>query len=124
MSRGAAPGERRGGREKGTPNRKTLRIVDLLAEQGAEPALGLLRIAKAAEENGDLSLAADCWGKLAQFVYPKPKPMPIDIDEAVLLESRIHKARSEAVVNSVSSSTDGLAERLDRAYKRMAAYGQ
>lgn len=46
MPRGSAPGERRGGRQKGTPNKKTQDLQALLEKIGVTPGELMGRIAK------------------------------------------------------------------------------
>lgn len=115
--RGSAPGERRGGRQAGTPNRKTTVLRDRLEADGIDPAAELVRVARAAEAGGELGIAADCWAKLSAYVYAKPRPVVLDPDELVALEGRIAAARADAVVRTVGEF-DGLAERLARAEGR------
>jgi hypothetical protein len=46
MARGGAkPGERRGGRAKGTPNKKSLGVTERLETIGCDPIEGMARIA-------------------------------------------------------------------------------
>ena len=45
MPRGASPGERRGGRRKGSPNRRTVEVAERLAALGCDPLEGMARIA-------------------------------------------------------------------------------
>src|SRR5690606_5376648 len=117
MARGSAPGERRGGRQKGTPNRGTVLVRERLDAEGAEPAVELVRIARVAEAEGELNLAADCWGKLAAFAYPKPRPVEVLPDSLVALAGRLHRARLEAVAELARDDPAlvTLADRLARA---------
>ena len=45
MARGSRPGERRGGRQKGTPNKKTAAIAERLERLGCDPIEGMAKIA-------------------------------------------------------------------------------
>lgn len=110
--RGSAPGERRGGRQAGTPNRKTALLRDALADDGIDPARSLVKIAHAAEKKEDLALAAECWGKLVQFIYPKPRPVVIDPDALVELEERIAGARADALARKGWNPMDGWGDRM------------
>lgn len=116
--RGSAPGERRGGRQKGTPNRNTVLLRDRLAAEGIEPADELVKIARAAQSSGELDLAADCWGKLAAFVYPKPRPVVIDPEGLIELEGRIAEVRTRSIMKEGLSPLLGLSDRLARAKLR------
>lgn len=55
--RGCKPGERRGGRVKGQPNRKTIEVAETLARLKCDPIAGMARIA-----NGDVDCGV-CHGK-------------------------------------------------------------
>ncbi|MCM5556723.1 hypothetical protein [Pleomorphomonas sp. JP5] len=73
MPRGSAPGERRGGRQKGTPNRPAS-VRAFLESAGVNPAERLIVLAQRAESAGQIALAADIWSKLAVLAHPKPQP--------------------------------------------------
>jgi hypothetical protein len=75
MPRGAHPGERRGGRQKGTPNRKTIAVADRLEALGCDPIEGMAKIAM--DEKAELSLRAQMYKELAQYVAPKRKAVEI-----------------------------------------------
>jgi hypothetical protein len=45
MPRGAKTGERRGGRQKGTPNKKTIAVAEKLAALGCDPIRQMGQIA-------------------------------------------------------------------------------
>ncbi len=72
MPRGAHPGERRGGRRKGTP---TIAVVDRLEALGCDPIEGMARIAM--DENAELILRAQMYKELAQYVAPKRKAVEV-----------------------------------------------
>ncbi len=69
MARGSAPGERRGGRRKGTPNKRTAEQREQIAASGLTPLeymLGVMRDPKApAARRDDMAKAA------APYVHPK-----------------------------------------------------
>jgi hypothetical protein len=71
MSRGAKPGERRGGRQKGTPNKRTIAVAEKLEELGCDPIEGMAKIAM--DKNTELSFRAQMYKELAQYVAPKRK---------------------------------------------------
>lgn len=73
MPRGSAPGERRGGRQKGTPNRPAS-VRAFLENAGVNPAERLIVLAQRAESAGQIALSADIWSKLAALAYPRPQP--------------------------------------------------
>src|SRR5215212_10759651 len=75
MPRGAKAGERRGGRQIGTPNKKTQAVADTLAELGCNPIEGMARIAM--DEQAELGLRAQMYKELAQYVAPKRKAVAV-----------------------------------------------
>jgi hypothetical protein len=81
MPRGAKPGERRGGRTKGTPNKKTASIQEKLDALKCDPLEGMARIANEAMANGDAQLALSAFKELAQYVAPKRKAVELSNEE-------------------------------------------
>jgi len=67
MARGSRPGERRGGRQKGTPNKKTTAIREKLDRLGLDPIEGMARIAL-----GDVPCPV-CKGE-GRISYPGSEP--------------------------------------------------
>jgi hypothetical protein len=68
-----ATGKKTGGRKAGTPNRKTLDVIEKLEALDCDPISAMARIAQQAEEEGDKSLAARMYSELAVYVAPKRK---------------------------------------------------
>ena len=64
---------KKGGRVKGTPNKKTQEVIDRLAELKCDPIEGMARIAQQAMDEADLVLAGNMYKELAQYVAPKRK---------------------------------------------------
>src|SRR5919109_1554618 len=85
MPQGAKPGERRGGRQKGTPNKRTLVVTERLEALGCDPIEGMARIAM--DENTELSLRAQMYKELAQYAAPK-KTIEVSGEELVPYRSR------------------------------------
>lgn len=90
-NRGAAPGERRGGRKKGTPNKKTALVEEKLAEIGVDPLDIMARIAAGETLGGetpDIGMRKDAAKDLLQYTYPKRKAVEhsgnISLHEAML----------------------------------------
>jgi hypothetical protein len=83
MPRGSSPGERRGGRQKGTPNKVTQEIVEKLQALGCDPIEGMARIAIDPDSKPELRLRA--YVELAQYVAPKRKALEMcgDLDVEV-----------------------------------------
>jgi hypothetical protein len=59
------------GRPKGSRNKLTLEVIDRLGALGCDPIEGMARIAM--DENADLSIRAQMYKELAQYVAPKRK---------------------------------------------------
>lgn len=71
-------------------------IAEIIAS-GQSPLDALLQIAKKAEEDGDINLALDAYGKVLPFVHPRPKPIEFGPEEAIELQARIAEARVAAI---------------------------
>jgi hypothetical protein len=69
MPRGSAPGERRGGRKKGTPNKRAVEVTERLAELGCCPIQGMARLAM--DQANAPELRGRMYSELAGFVAPK-----------------------------------------------------
>lgn len=71
---GRKPGSpKTGGRKKGTKNKKSQDVQNMLDEIGCNPIEGMAIIAQRALENGDDVLAGNMYKELAQYVAPKRK---------------------------------------------------
>lgn len=68
-----AMGIKTGGRSTGTPNKRTQILSERLEALKCDPVEGLVHIAKAAEINGDIVLAAKCYSDLMPYIYPRRK---------------------------------------------------
>ena len=80
MSRGGSkPGERRGGRCKGTPNKKTAAVAEVLAELGLDPIKQMGQIAM--DEHVELSVRVQVLKELCQYVAPKRKAVEVTGEE-------------------------------------------
>jgi len=74
MSRGGSkPGERRGGRCKGTLNKRTQAVAERLETLGCDPIEGMAEIAM--DKSQPMQLRATMYRELAQYVAPKRKAM-------------------------------------------------
>ena len=69
MPRGSAPGERRGGRKKGTPNKRTTEVAERLAALGCCPIEGMAAVAM--DQANAPELRGRMFAELAGFVAPK-----------------------------------------------------
>jgi hypothetical protein len=70
---GAKPGERRGGRQRGVPNKRTLDVIERLAALRCDPIAGMARIAL--NKKNPVELRARMFAELAQYVAPKRKAL-------------------------------------------------
>ncbi|MEO8715192.1 MAG: hypothetical protein ABI369_09280 [Acetobacteraceae bacterium] len=92
MSRGSLPGERRGGRQKGTPNKATLSVMEKLTAIGCDPIAGMARLAS--DETNAPELRGRMYAELAGYVAPKRKAIehtgadggPIATEETTTLD--------------------------------------
>ena len=76
MSRGGSkPGQRRGGRCKGTPNKKTLAVAEVLGELGLDPIKQMGQIAM--DERVEVSIRVQVLKELCQYIAPKRKAVEI-----------------------------------------------
>ncbi len=70
---GAKPGERYGGRKKGTPNKRTVEIQEKLARLKCDPLKGMALLAM--DEDNTPELRGRMYAELAQYVAPKRKAL-------------------------------------------------
>jgi len=102
MPRGAAPGERRGGRAKGTRNKKNAEQVEAIAASGMTPLEFLLSVMR--DEKAPVDRRLDAAGKAAPYVHAKlssieakieggfsgyqATPIPVEQRESIPVEVR------------------------------------
>jgi hypothetical protein len=86
-----AKGVKTGGREKGTPNKRTQEVIERLAALRCDPIEGMARIAM--DETNPPELRGRMLAELAGYCYPKRKAVELsgDGNEAVLRV--IHESR-------------------------------
>jgi hypothetical protein len=75
MPRGAKVGERRGGRQKGTPNKRTIAVAETLAALGCDPIKQMGKIAL--DERVEVSVRVQVLKELCQYVAPKRKAVEV-----------------------------------------------
>lgn len=68
---------RYGGRQKGTPNKKTQALQERLADMDCDPIEAMVRIGEEAKAAEDWHLAFNVYKELAQYCYPKRKAIEI-----------------------------------------------
>src|SRR5690348_7464189 len=76
---GSKPGERRGGRKAGTPNRATADVIAKLEELGCDPIEGMARIAMDAANTPELR--GKMYAELAGYIAPKRKAIDHSSDD-------------------------------------------
>jgi hypothetical protein len=91
---GSQPGERRGGRKRGSPNKRTLDVIDKLAALDCDPIAGMALIAM--DKKNSIEVRARMFVELAQYVAPKRKAVEHSAD-AGLLEALLLKLDAEHV---------------------------
>jgi len=79
-----AIGHKTGGRPKGTPNRKTLELAELLESLDCDPIAGMVGIAN--DPEASLELRGRMFAELAQYRYPKRKAVEMCDPEGGPLE--------------------------------------
>ena len=70
-------GKKTGGRTKGTKNKRTQEVIDILNELDCNPIEGLVNIAKIAMEKQDYALAGNMYKELSQYLFPKRKAVEV-----------------------------------------------
>ena len=71
-----AEGYKTGGRQKGTPNKRTAALAELLDDHGCDPVAALVGIAQDAETPRELR--ARIFGDLLPFLYPRRKAIELE----------------------------------------------
>jgi hypothetical protein len=68
-------GKKTGGRQKGTPNRRTKEVLEILAELDCDPIEGMARIAM--DEKHSPELRGRMLSALAEYCYPRRKAVEV-----------------------------------------------
>src|SRR3954468_4717558 len=71
-------GVKTGGRSAGTPNRRTVEVIEMLDALGCRPIEGMARIAM--DEGNPVELRARMYAELAGYVAPKRKAVDLSSD--------------------------------------------
>lgn len=87
--RGHKPGQKKGGRKKGVPNKLTMQVIERLAELDCDPIEGMAIIAAEARAAGDLALAGQMYKELAHYVAPKRAAVSHSFDQNSPLNANI-----------------------------------
>ena len=111
MAGGSRPGERRGGRQRGTPNRATLAVAERLAALGCDPIEGMARLAL--DPTNAPELRARMFAELAQYVAPKRKAIEASGPDGEPIEHSVrHGVAAELEHLSLEELQARLAERM------------
>ncbi len=73
-------GNKTGGRSKGTKNKRTQEVIDILNRLDCSPIEGLANIAKMAMERQDYALAGNMYKELSQYMYPKRRAIEVSAE--------------------------------------------
>ena len=93
--RGSKPGERRGGRARGTPNRRTLFLEERLEELNCDPIGYMAQVMMDEEAHPQVRFSAA--KELAQYIAPKRKAIEVTAEdsETDIPLIRVHWGRSD-----------------------------
>ena len=102
--RGSAPGERRGGRQKGTPNKVTVKRAAAIAESGKTPLDFMLSVLR----DEDASIKERMWAAVAAAPYVHPKPRPVAANAGGVEVQVVHFTHEErlAELDALGVETD------------------
>ena len=89
-----------GGRVAGTPNKRTQAVTERLEELDCDPIAGMARIAKQAEEAGEMSLAGQMYKELAPYIAPKRRA----IEQTILTEPKDGAELRNAAIRELINS--------------------
>lgn len=115
MPRGAQPGERRGGRQKGTPNKVTLKTQQALwayIEQQSTPDKSVnpfIRAVDLLRDSQDTAIILKCIDFLGDRLLPRLKAVELSGDPArplTLTDATARQARITALLEKHTNGTD------------------
>jgi len=88
-------GNKTGGRTKGTKNKRTQEVIDILNELDCNPIEGLASIAKIAMEKRDYALAGNMYKELSQYMFPKRRAVEVsaEINQDISVEELTDQQR-------------------------------
>ncbi len=102
--RGSLPGERRGGRQKGTPNKVTVKRAAEIAESGKTPLDFMLSVLR----DEDASIKERMWAAVAAAPYCHAKPRPVAANAGGVEVQVVHITHEErlAELDALGVETD------------------
>lgn len=102
MPRGSNPGERRGGRQPGTPNKSTKDLRERIAERMGESWCPILCLAELAESKDlPVELRLRALAEIAPYIHARRRPQP-GPEDTIGLEALVSSAVSISVVTGVT----------------------
>lgn len=81
-------GQKTGGRQAGTPNKRTHELVLRLEALGCDPIEGMARIAM--DSSSPPELRGRMYAELAGYVYPKRRAVEVKADESPRVTFHLH----------------------------------
>jgi hypothetical protein len=87
MPRGAKLGERRGGRQKGTPNKRTIAVAEKLEALGCDPIQQMGQIA--IDERVEVNVRVQVLKELCQYIAPKRKAVEVTGEDGGLVKTEM-----------------------------------
>lgn len=94
-------GFKAGGRKKGTPNKKTKNLAELIEENyaGFDPIIELIKLSKS--DKASIDLKVSILKDVTQYIYPRRKSIEADITA----EANVNTHRTiEDVINDITNS--------------------
>ncbi len=87
-------GQKTGGRQAGTPNRRTLEVQDKLEALGCDPITGMAQLAM--DPATDMPIRARLYAELAQYIAPKRKAIEMSgaLDQGDVWEQLVAAIKS------------------------------
>jgi hypothetical protein len=79
-------GNKTGGRSKGTKNKRTQEVIDILNRLDCSPIEGLANIATISMEREDYALAGNMYKELSQYIFPKRRAIEVSAEVNSSLE--------------------------------------
>lgn len=84
------------GRPKGSRMRRSEALAERLIAQDQCPVEALVRLAQAAEEDGERGEAIAAWKSVLPYIYPKPKAVEVDASGVLEFAQELAVVRAEA----------------------------
>lgn len=106
------------GRPPGSLNKRSTEAIEAVAARYPNWTPLLQFAAVANDESLPTEIRLDAAKAAAPFMHPRPKPFELDPEALIELEGRIAEVRAKAIAVQGVDPLAGLAERLDRAFRR------